>query len=420
MVASAHWKMPGRRAAGVASILGALAALSTAAMRQCAADDMANVLAEFKVSPSGDLLTLPVTIGERSYSCILDTGVSWWFFDESLRPLLGAFTDRAVIQTAEGKIRHERYAMPPVRLGSMEVPARSSAACTDAHDRDMHAGVDVYGVIGTEFLRDKIFRIDFDHGRLQFLAGVPDGAGERFDVVWKWGVPWLVLDVPGAGKEEFQLNTENNAFETGVLRKALFDHLVATAVIRRVGEPQLVGRVDDDWIRTSPVGRMDDFAVGPFHHRGAAFTAGAQSELGLSYLSRYTVTFDLAHSAVYLKPGRGYARPERYSGLAGLFIGSMRPKSTSRAGDDMVLTTMVQEGGPAERAGIAYLDEILQIDGSPAASTTLFELRRMLATPGTHRVRFGDVGRKGRNQKEATIVLREPDEKPEEQLDKGH
>lgn len=381
--------------ATIARALLVSATILASPTQACMGESPAKVLAEFNVAPRGDLVTLPVTIGTRTYHFALSTEDVTWIVDESLRAHLRKNTDGTQATAANGAEGTEWYETPPMRVGALSVPP-SKAVCVPISVDYLQSGRHhVCGVVPAEFLRDKIFRIDFDRGKLEFLRTVPEEVGRRFELTWKDGVLWLALDIGGAGREEFQIATRHG-FKSGALREPLFDHLVAS------GRMDLIGTADDsqyspvDRLPLSPQATLDHFVVGPFRHEAAIFSAASRSRLELGYLSRYNVIFDFAHSAIYLKPGRCYSRPDRYSALAGLLVASGAPE---------VFTLRVKRGGPAERAGLSVYDEIIKVDDVLAEKTPFFELARILATPGEHTVRFRRPTE--RAERETTLILNE-------------
>lgn len=338
------------------------------------------ILAEFDVRPHGDVVTVPVIIHGRAYPFVLDTATSTWVFDASLRGMLGAPCDRVAAEGPNDTIAVTRYATPPMRVGALPPIAPSSAVCLELREAFTHAGHDIYGVVGADFLRGKVFRIDFDRGKLQFLRAPTADAGERFPLILTDDRPRLRIDLPDAGTEDFLLGTGHCNFTTGSLRAAAYFRLVAAGRLRRLGD-------EGSEIRSySPVGgiaadhpaELNRFAVGTFKHEGLIFNHAQTSILGLGYLSRYTVTFDLAHAAVFLKPGRDYGRADMRD-HAGLELSRI---------DRAVIVSRVAPGSASARSGIKKNDRVVEIDGVPVAGLTPFELNRMLMIFKKHRIRF--------------------------------
>jgi hypothetical protein len=378
------------RAAGWAVLL-----LASCAAARSYGREPVKVLADINVNPRGDLLVVPVTIDGRDYPFALDTGAAGSLFDSALRRFLGAPVQTVLVQGLFDEKRAVRYAMPSVRVARIPFASRAGAVCTDLRDEARSHGQDIYGIIGTDFLRDKIFRVDFDHGKLQFLDRADEGAGERFALEWQNGTPHLLLDVlPGSPKEPFTIDTGHCGFDSGCLRLRLFLELWAAQRLKPIDGAD--DGDDDSPFLNRYVGTFADFSVGEFTHHGLVFTEATDSVLGLAYLSRYVVTFDLAHSALYVKPGREYAKRDRFR-FAGLSI--MRA-------DGKTVVHDVKPDKPAAKLGLEGGDAILEVDGILAAKTSVFELARLFATPGKHSVRF--TRKRDGTVHEAGLVLVEP------------
>lgn len=356
------------------------------------------ILAEFDVSPRGDLLAIPVTIDARDYPFVLDTGTSRWVFDDSLRRQLGPLIGFATVDAGRDNTVAPRYAMRATRIHGFDAVAPNGAICAEIRDLMSTSGRDVYGLSGTDFLRQKIFRVDFDRGKVQFIREPGAGAGERFGVHWKGDTPYLSVDIAGA-TEEFLVDTGHCCLESGELRMPLYIDLLAAGKLElidgvEVGRSSPIGKNETDHLA-----RLATFTVGPFAHDGLIFGHSTKNVLGLGYLSRYVATFDLSHSALYLKPGRGYRKRDRYP-LGGVELSNI---------DDKTVIQEIDEGGPVARSGLRVADELLEVDGVSAASISIFELRRMFATPGERRIRFARdaIGRSRIH--EVTAVLTDHD-----------
>ncbi len=101
--------------------------------------------------------------------------------------------------------------------------------------------------------------------------------------------------------------------------------------------------------------------------KGAFADPNYQGNVGSGFLKRFVVTFDYGHQVMYLKP---LPTPDPDAGTfdrAGLWI------NTSPAGFKIVDLTA---GGPAAAAGLKVGDEITQVDGAPAPSIAISDLRQ--------------------------------------------
>lgn len=126
--------------------------------------------------------------------------------------------------------------------------------------------------------------------------------------------------------------------------------------------------------------RGDSLKMGPFvvdkpiseisTDKGGAFTdASLAGNIGAGILKRYVVTLDYEHSTMYLKPVAGLVADLDMFDRAGMWI------NQSSAGYKVFDLT---KGAPAEAAGLRVDDEIVAVDGKPASSIPLYEMRRQL------------------------------------------
>ena len=114
-------------------------------------------------------------------------------------------------------------------------------------------------------------------------------------------------------------------------------------------------------------------------------------------LKRFIVTFDYAKHVMYLKPLPKPAADLDTYDRAGMWINAAK-------GGMQVMD--VTANGPAVHAGVQVDDVITQVNGKPATSMPVYELRRMLrdGAPGTV-VRFGV--KRGNTTREVAIILRD-------------
>ena len=124
--------------------------------------------------------------------------------------------------------------------------------------------------------------------------------------------------------------------------------------------------------------RIDDVVAGFSTDAKGAFAdpSYGRAIVGSGLLKRFVVTFDYGHQIMYLKP---VTPPDPDLGTfdrAGFWI------NTSPAGFKIVDLTA---GGPGEAAGLKVGDEITTVDGAPAASIAISDLRQRLRDepPGT-------------------------------------
>lgn len=381
-------RSPLSRFVGALAIMFVLAAGAAAEEPQ----GSAATLAEFRFDRRGEIF-LPLTIGKRTQPFFLNTGASLCGLDRSFAEGLGPVLDTA----DDGRV--DLYKAPPMRLGPLALPAKS-VHLTPAFNRHTLTDIEpVGGIVGIEALKDKIFTIDFDRGVVRFLRQVEGDLGTPVALKW-YRAEWTrgalltaVAEVEGLGKEEFLIATGWGGGTAGNLRNAAFDRLLAPGKMRLVGKEAGETLDGQPSTRLGQVGRV---SLGGFAHEGLVFGDGVCpiSMLGLGYLSRYVVTFDMPRATMYLRPGKEFNRAD-YFDLSGL---------TLMRADGKVFVDYIKARSAAEAAGLKQFDVILSVDGVRAIEITHAELARIFATPGARKVIF----EQDLVQKQTVIVLKDP------------
>lgn len=101
--------------------------------------------------------------------------------------------------------------------------------------------------------------------------------------------------------------------------------------------------------------------------KGAFASPSYQGNVGASILKHFVLTLDYANHTLYLKPLKaGLLTDVGTFDRSGMWINGVK---------DGVEVAAVTKGGPADQAGIQVGDVITRVDGKPAASIPLYELR---------------------------------------------
>jgi len=360
----------------------------------CAADPAASELSgEFKIGKDGRLVLLPVTLGPKTISCLVDTGASLCAFDTTLKEFLGQSRGTRNLQGAEGPFRVETFDWPDARLGEQVLKTEQPVACLDLRHIREATNEPVLGVLGMDLLRTARFQIDFDEGIFRFLSSSPDDSrdwGERVSVRFMRDGPPLIAGSPGADvHDDFVIDT---GAQGNSLQEALFDALIDDGRIRRGASFTSVAATRQ--VRGQR-GRVDRFSIGPLEHRGLRFSRLKYNSLGLRYFSRYVVTFDFPDGFIYLRKGAHHARPE--------------PRATSgltlKWQDGLPVVESVRADGPAARAGLARPDVLVRIDDEEATAFDHFSLRELLTSEPGRAVKLSV--RRGDRVLEFAVVLDE-------------
>ncbi len=330
--------------------------------------DAEEVIERFSIPKDSYWILLPVAIKGKRYRLILDTGAYCIAYDKPLWSLLGK--PKAVGEFEEN-ITAPFFDPPDARLGKFTLPKDSLVMGDDLKDLREDCGEDIHGLLGMDFLKRHIFRMDLDRGEIVFLRKVGPDPGQRLAVKLKPILPRVRINIPGLKEpEEFILDTgwpRGGGGDGGVLRKATFEALVKSGKLIPGGNTRgLAGR-------QSCYGWLDALPFAGNTYKNLRFNDSREySFLGLDVLSRYVVTFDFPHQAIYLKKGRQFDKPYRYD-RSGLNVRRVKGQT---------VVASVIDGSAAAKAGIIPGDVLLQIDKEQINGMTLYTLRDRLSDEG--------------------------------------
>src|SRR5437899_2055675 len=108
---------------------------------------------KFKIGKAGRLVLLPVTLGSKTISCLVDTGACLSAFDVTLKELLGQPRGMRNLQTADRLVQVQTFDWPDARLDGQVLKSDQPAACLDLRHIREATNEPVLGVIGIDLLR---------------------------------------------------------------------------------------------------------------------------------------------------------------------------------------------------------------------------------------------------------------------------
>lgn len=363
--------------------------------------DPANIIEKFDVARDGNgLLLLPVMIRNKKYSFVLDTGAGHVIYDVSFKSILGKPKKTQTVSTPAGSAELETFESPEAFLGRNNLQSAADVVTSDLSRFRDKLHTDIYGVIGTDFLKRHIIQIDFDKGEVLFLRSVSSKAGQALRLSFQNHVPVTQLSFPGCEcKEEFIVDTGlYSDDDSGNMRRELYRLLEkkkTTKVLPGVKVSYTLAGKVANWTTL----RLNTLSLGPFTHSNLIFSTShtCSNAVGLGFLSRYVVTFDFPHKIMYLRKGKMFDIPDCRD-RSGLSIGRNARKT---------VVTDVALFSPAWWSGIRPKDEILKIESVQAKGTSLFALRRLLGM-GEKKVHL--ALQRGSEHIEVSVLLRiDPD-----------
>lgn len=283
-----------------------MAVVSAELHQQASAPEL--VIERFKFARDGLHVLLPIQVNGKRYSFAMDSGASTTVYDTTLRPFLGDPIRSAKMRTPGGNMTVTFFLSPAARLGHIDLPTNSQVVCMDLGKLCEASGEDIYGFLGMDFLKSRIFRIDFDSGEITFLRSVGPKPGKRVPVTLQHHVPYVLVEIPGLlAQERFQVDTGFGGYGSGDLRSEVFDALAKRGKLTYAGEGCT------EWVsgsRGGRLGRVESISLENYRHEKLLFGESRTSFLGLKYWSRYVVTFDFSNRAIYLKRGHQFDRPD--------------------------------------------------------------------------------------------------------------
>ncbi|TAN03729.1 MAG: PDZ domain-containing protein [Rhodanobacteraceae bacterium] len=239
-------------------------------------------------------------------------------------------------------------------------------------------GVDIKGMVGFTAFKRFVTRIDYGGHQMTLIDPDhfnPKDAGTPIPFVFDGDLPEVTGTFDGIpGK--FQIDTGSRAALTLTGPFAKQHDL-------RAKNPKGVVAVDGWGVGGAAHGyvtRGKLLTIGPvkipgvvttlsMQKKGAFAMPSYQGNIGGAILKRYVVTFDYAKHVMYLKPITGRVADLDTYDRSGMWI--------NQAQDGMQVMDVTAHG-PAEQAGIKAGDVITEVNGKPATSLHVYDLRRML------------------------------------------
>jgi membrane-associated protease RseP (regulator of RpoE activity) len=131
--------------------------------------------------------------------------------------------------------------------------------------------------------------------------------------------------------------------------------------------------------------------------KGADADESMSGNIGGGVLKRFVVTLDYEHSTMYLRPAAAPVTDLDTFDRSGVWVNTI---------DTGYVVVNVTKDGPAEQAGLKVDDQIVAVDGKPATSLPVYELRERLRNKAPGTVVHFSVKR-GSETKDVAVTLRD-------------
>jgi len=334
----------------------------------------ADAVSTFPLSPyPGNFLTLPVSLDGTEHLFVLDSGASLHAFDSDLRPSLGdpVTTGSSAIQSDGSEITVDEFNPPAATVGRFSLGVEAPAPCTNLSTLREASGCNIRGILGMPFFAAHVIQLDFEKNEIRILPGdakPQEEWGQPVSVVaTKSNLPIVFARAANSAVDE-PLILDSGYIGSISLRSDLYEYFVQQGAITETNsvETALVNKV----IKNS-AGRLSAFTLKDYAHQDLNVSNGDQmSRIGLHYLRRYLVTFDLGHMRVFLKPNSQFHRSDRKALLG---MSALRKKGKT-------LITSIDDDMPAAKAGLQVDDELLSIGGVPIINQSIGEMLELSRT----------------------------------------
>ncbi|HET7250255.1 MAG TPA: aspartyl protease family protein [Gemmatimonadales bacterium] len=244
------------------------------------------------------------------------------------------------------------------------------------------SGHEFAGILGSDFIARFVVEIDYERHVLTLRDTGYDyhGHGDVLPITFNAaGHPQVTAQVIDGHRSR---RAGTFVVDTGSGAALILD----TPFVEREGL-LATGRVAVPWIEgqglggdiAGVVGRVDALVIGRSRIRrpvtvfsraanGPLASQDAQGNIGAAILEKFRVTLDYARMRIILEPNRRFSQPTEYN-RSGL--------SLTASGPDFhdIWVAAVAEDSPAARADLRAGDRLVAIDGRPAESTSLSEIR---------------------------------------------
>lgn len=352
-----------------------------------------------------NVVFVPVSVNGRPLRFMLDSGGG---------NVLTASAAKSADIRSEGKLESGGFGKKSVNMGYGKVKDLTLGGkitldnqlfrVLAAPNISEYLGVGFDGSVGYGVLKHFVVRIDYAKRILTFILPQdfkPMDAGTAVPFTFLGHIPIIKGSIDGF-TGEFMIDTGSyyglSLFSSFAKAHDLNARYTATPVtLLGFGYGGTVsGRVTRGG--TLMIGNMavpNPVIALPTTEQGVADSKYGGGIIGGGILKRFTVTFDYATQTIYLKPNKNFGKPMVYD-RSGMWINGANGGFVVKA---------VLSGGPAEQAGLQPGDVITKVDGTPASTISLYDMREKLRdeAPGT-RVTLA-VSRSGRTRT-VTLALR--------------
>ena len=331
----------------------------------------------------GPLMFVSVELSGEEYTFLFDTGASNSIISIDFAKKMGLNLDKETkVRSFGGVQKAYDIVIPELKLGAYTRQNVKAMAIPN-----VTSGQGGYiGVIGAEFIKNKVLSIDYERSVMTFgsKVKVDKKKSVKIPMIFGGGLPLVEVRFQD-DKEHWILG--RMIVDTGADAYLLFN---SDAEKKYAYSESFNQKLED--VTYSPagqfrtiLGRAPLFGMGKISVEGVPMKVIAPNQhtkemrndilgfIGNKLLSRYNITFDGINNQFYLTPNSSADTPT-YANLVGFRFMANRDRN-------FVLMQIV-ENGTADNAGLIKGDIITMIDGRKASETNVDEFLNLFSEEG--------------------------------------
>jgi hypothetical protein len=349
-------------------------------------------------------VVVPVEWGGARTWFVLDTGAPRTFVDLTRARQLGLSersglnaTGAGAGSTAGAVLATSTVVRVPAEPNAVDV---SADAAFDMSDLSKHAGREIDGVLGADFIETHVLAIDYEHRQLRLHdeATFQDaGRGMTVPLHFRNRFPMVHAAIRTSATDAFDVDAILDVGATAavtITTPIVVSHDLVARL--RAGPLQTVGRGVGGFTE-GRLARLSGLDIGDVRLTNLVTSLAApnggvmsttslfEANIGGGLMRHFTMVFDYRRSRVTFEPNGAFAEPFDVD-MSGLSL------TTAGAPFDDVEVEVVRDASPGSAAGFAVGDRIVSIDGRVAGGLgaddaasgplTLEAIRRMLRVDG--------------------------------------
>jgi len=319
------------------------------------------------------------------FNFILDTGVGYMLITDPAMVdsiSLGSKRTIRIAGLGEGEA-YEAYVTPPVNIdipGLKSYDVATTILKADKFNLSNYVGIPIKGLLGYEFFNNLAVKLNFLDSTLTVYR--PRDArlfrkGAKIPISIEGHKPYMqsLVALPNGVVQQSKLIIDLGAGHPISLENMIKKHGLPQKFVSANLGVGLAGPIDGF------LSRIDEVDVGKYKLKNviAAFpndydsttmkylSVARDGNLGIGILKRFTVIFDYADNALYVKPNANFHEPFEHD-MSGIEYYGM--------GDNFkhILISRVEPGSSADELGLEKDDEIVSVNFKPVSEMSMEEL----------------------------------------------